>query len=149
MAFLQHFAAHYIVGDEAVDLHRGDVVAAAGEGARNVPSSARTDDQRFRARPQGVGKAGTLVQQLEALTGRQAAVPIELRDSSAGVAVDDDGPTHALFPAHVLTGNGDAGKTVPQGREALRRELLALGGLNVDEVHLPVGHHQHHQQQRG
>ena len=59
-----NWLAHDGVGDDGIDLHRGDVVAAGGQRARHVVAAARADDQRFRARTQDIGKSGPSCEQL-------------------------------------------------------------------------------------
>src|SRR3546814_18877449 len=54
---------HDGVGDGGVNLHAGYVFATGGNGAGNVPTSAGTNHQRFRAREQVVDEAGPHIQE--------------------------------------------------------------------------------------
>src|SRR5262249_53141028 len=80
--------AHDGVGDDRVDLDAGDVAAAAVEGARNVPSAARSDDQRLGGGTDDVRKRRDLIAEMARRFVRKM-VEIVLKDGGSGVAIDD------------------------------------------------------------
>ncbi len=134
--------AHNRGGDDGVDLDTGDVVAARGQRARQVPSAARADHQRLGAGPQGVDQTRPLVEQVVPfLLGKPRQ--IEAGNAGGGVGVDDD----VRRPAVPIPRERDAREAVPAD-EALARQFLALGVFHVDERDGRVHANQHQQRAR-
>ena len=118
--------AHDGGGDDGIDLDSGDVVAAGSQRARHVPAAAGPDDQSLGARPDGIGKAGALLEQVAAVARREV-VEIEIGDGGGGVGIDEDGVPAFIGVVH----NGHARKVVPLD-EPLVGQRLALGVADVD-----------------
>ena len=147
MRFGQHCAAHDGVGNDGIDLDRGDVAAAARHGAGDVIAASRPDDQSFCAGTQSVGKSRPLVQQIEALARRQAPLPIESSDSRARIGVDLDGPVYVPLPPGADLRDPDAGEAIPRS-ESLGRDFISLGYRDIDEMKCAVGRHERDEQKR-
>ncbi len=87
-------------GDDRVDLHGGDVVAAGGQRARHVPSAARADDQGLGARPDRVGQGRPLRQSRPCRWLASRCVEIVIGNRGGGVGIDDDGVPVLLRQVH-------------------------------------------------
>ena len=108
--------AHDGVGDDAVDLDRGDIGAAAVQRARHVPPAARSDDQRLGAGAHGIRQRRTLQREIAAVV-RSEIGEIEFRNRGGRIGVDDN-----AVAAIGLAYDADPRKVVP-----LREEFVGDG----------------------
>ena len=130
--------AHHGGGDDGVDLHGRDIVAAGSQCARHVPAAARTDDQGLGSGAHGIGQRRTLFEQFVALA-RGEMREIEAGDAGGSVRVDEDG----------VVAHGDAREAVPL-HELFLLQLLALGVADGDDVvRVVVEHEREHGQRKG
>ncbi len=95
-------------GDDGIDFHAGDIVAAIGQRARHVPATAGPDDQGLAAGAERVGQRRALVHQVAALAGGKM-VEIESGDVGGGIGVDHDAIAAFARSIH----QPDARKDVP------------------------------------
>ena len=138
-AALGHVAvAHDGGGDDGVDLDAGNIVAAGGQRAGDVPTAAGPDDQGFGAGTHGIGQGRPLFQKLVAFAGGEVR-EIEAGDAGGSVRVDEDG----------VVADGDAREAVPL-HELFLLQLLALGVAYGDDVVCAVVEHEgEHGQRQG
>ena len=133
--------AHDHLRDQRIDLDGGDVCAAAGDGAGDVPAAAGADDQRLGRGKDHVGQAGALIAQV-AQVARGKMLEIEIGDLRGGVGVDEDG----RFAGVLLRRDGDAREAVPLDEQFVA-QLLVFGEVNVRDAMGPIEDDQREQGQ--